>query len=222
MFRRTEIIIGDNIHKLHNSNIIVFGIGGVGGYAVEMLVRSGILNITLVDYDIVDVSNKNRQIIALDSTIGKSKVEVMKSRILDINPNCNVNTINDKLLSDNIESFNLNNYDYIIDCIDMVSSKIKLIEYAHLNNIKIISSMGVGNRKGIPEIVVDDIYNTYNDGLSKVIRQKLRKLGIKKHKVVFAKNIAESQGETIGSIAYYPSISGCMLSAYVIEDIINS
>jgi len=221
MFRRTEVILGSDINKLKNSNIIVFGVGGVGGYAVEMLVRTGIENITIVDFDKVDISNKNRQIIALDSTIGKYKVDVLKDRIFDINPNCNVTTICDKLLPDNIDKYNLTKYDYIIDCIDMVSSKIALIEFAHKNNVRIISAMGAGNRRGVPEIVVDDIYNTYNDGLSKVIRQRLRKLGIKKHKVVFSKNLSNSNGDVVGSIAYYPSIMGCMLSSYVIEDLLR-
>jgi len=222
MFSRTEQLLGSDINKLFNSSVIVFGVGGVGGYAVEMLVRSGIHNITIVDYDKVDITNKNRQIIALDSTIGRNKVDVLKDRIFDINPKCVVKSITDKLTPENVENFNLNDYDYIVDCIDMVSSKIALIDYAHKNNIKIISAMGAGNRRGIPEIVVDDIYNTFNDGLSKVIRHKLRELGIKKHKVVFSKNIAVTTGETIGSISYYPAICGCMLASQVIEDLIKN
>lgn len=221
MFRRLEQLIGTNINKLHNSNIIIFGVGGVGGYVAEMLVRSGIGNLTIVDYDTVDISNKNRQIIALDSTIGKSKVEVWKDRILDINPNCNVKAITNKLTPDNIEDFDLAKYNYIIDAIDMVCSKVTLIEYAYRNKLKIISAMGAGNRIGIPEFIVDDIYNTYNDGLAKVVRSKLRRLGVESHKVVYTKNMANSHGDTIGSIAYYPAMCGCVLSAYVIEEILG-
>lgn len=221
MFRRTKLLLGDNIDKLFSANVIVFGVGGVGGYTAEMLVRIGVGNITIVDFDVVDISNKNRQLIALDSTIGKNKVDVLKSRLLDINSDCKVTSINKKLLKDNIEEFNLKNFDYIIDAIDMVSSKIALIDYAHKNNIKIISAMGAGNRIGIPEFVIEDIYNTYNDGLAKVIRHNLRKLGIEKHNVVFSKNIAVPNGDTIGSIAYYPAMCGCVLSAFVIEKLLN-
>ena len=214
-------MLGDNIEKLFSANVIVFGVGGVGGYTAEMLVRSGVGNITIVDFDIVDISNKNRQIIALDSTIGKNKVNVLKSRLLDINPDCNVIAINAKLLKENLEDFNLKNFDYIIDAIDMVTSKIALIEYTHKNNIKIISAMGAGNRIGIPEFEVVDIYKTYNDGLAKVLRHNLRKLGIDKHNVVFSKNNAIPNGDTIGSIAYYPAMCGCVLSAFVIEELLK-
>lgn len=221
MFRRTELLLGDKIKKLHNSNIIIFGVGGVGGYVAEMLVRSGVGKLTIVDFDKVDISNKNRQIIALDSTIGKNKVDVLKDRLYDINPECIVTAINDKLLPQNIDNFELRTFNYIIDCIDMVTSKISLIEYAYKHNLNIISAMGAGNRSSLPEFVVGDIFDTYNDGLAKVLRSKLRKLGIKKHKVVFSKNTSEYKGDTIGSIAYYPAMCGCMLSAEVINDLIK-
>lgn len=221
MFRRTEILLGDDIQKLHNSNVIVFGVGGVGGYVAEMLVRSGVGNITIVDFDNVDISNKNRQIIALDSTIGKAKVDVMADRLHDICNFCNVTKINAKLLPENIEEFHLDRYDYIIDAIDMVSSKLSLIVYAHENNLPIISAMGAGNRVGIPSFKVADIFETYNDGLAKVLRKKLRENNISKHTVVFTENIATPNGDTIGSIAYYPAMCGCVLSAYVIEKLIG-
>jgi len=223
MFRRLELLIGDDLDKLHNSNIIIFGVGGVGGYVAEMLVRSGIGAITIVDYDVIDISNKNRQIIALDSTIGKSKVDVLRSRLLDINKNCDITAINDKLLKDNLIDFDLDKFDYIVDAIDMVTSKIALIDYAHKHDISIISAMGAGNRIGIPECVIGDIYETANDGLAKVLRQNLRKLGIFNHKVVYFKNKSISTGEnrTIGSIAYFPAISGSMISAQVINDLLK-
>lgn len=221
MFRRTEILLGDSIQKLHDSNVIVFGVGGVGGYVAEMLVRSGVGNITIVDFDNVDISNKNRQIIALDSTIGKAKVDVMADRLHDICDFCNVTKINAKLLPENIDDFHLDRYDYIIDAIDMVSSKISLIVYAHEHNMPIISAMGAGNRVGIPSFKVADIFETYNDGLAKVLRKKLRENNISKHTVVFTENIATPNGDTIGSIAYYPAMCGCVLSAYVIEKLIG-
>ncbi len=221
MFRRSEILLGDKINKLFNANIIVFGIGGVGGYTTEMLVRSGIGSITLVDYDNVDISNKNRQIIALDSTIGRPKVEVMRERLIDINKDCNVTIINDKITPENIETFELEKYDYVIDAIDMVTSKIALIKYCKEKGINIISAMGAGNRADIPTFEVIDIYKTYNDGLAKVLRSKLKKDGVTEHKVVFTSNIATPNGDTIGSIAYYPAMCGCVLSAYVVQELIK-
>ncbi|MGN0960837.1 MAG: ThiF family adenylyltransferase [Christensenellales bacterium] len=221
MFRRTEILLGDKLNKLKNSKVIVFGVGGVGGYATEMLVRAGVGNITIVDFDVVDISNKNRQIIALNSTIGRLKVEVMKERIVDINPDCNIIAYNKKLLKDSIEEFELEKYDYILDCIDMVTSKLALIEYAKKHNIPIISAMGAGNRVGMPSIKVVDIYDTYNDGLAKILRKKLREKGITNHKVIFAENIATPNGDTIGSISYFPAMCGCAMSAYVIDELIK-
>ena len=221
MFSRLELLVGDKLELLNNKKVIIFGVGGVGGYAAEMLARSGIGTITIVDYDVVDISNKNRQIIALDSTIGMPKVVVMKDRINDFNKCCSVTAINDKLTADNIEQFNLSQYDYIIDAIDMVTSKINLITFAHNNNIPIISAMGVGNRLGIPEFEITDIYKTSGDGLAKVLRKKLRENGIDNHTVVFCKNQATPNGDTIGSIAYYPAISGCMVAAKVIDDFLK-
>lgn len=221
MFSRIELLIGEDINKLKQSNVIIFGVGGVGGYVAEMLSRSGVGRLTLVDYDIVDISNKNRQIIALDSTIGMQKVDAWANRIRDINKDCVVIPINSKLTKDNLDNFNLKDYDYVIDAIDMVSSKVALIEYCHVNNINIISAMGAGNRRGIPEFIIEDIYKTYNDGLAKVLRQNLRKLNIKSHKVVFCKNNSINCGHTIGSISYFPAVAGCVLSAYVIEELIK-
>lgn len=221
MFRRLEILIGDNIQKLKNANVILFGVGGVGGYVAEMLVRSGLGKLTIVDFDVVDISNKNRQIIALTSTIGKPKVDVLKVRLLDINPDAKITALNKQLTKDNLEDFNLISYDYIIDAIDMVTSKIALIEYAHIHNIPIVSAMGAGNRIGIPDVKIADIYDTKNDGLAKVLRHELRKRGIKCHEVVYTTNKSAPTQKTIGSIAYFPAMVGCMLSAYVIDKIIN-
>lgn len=221
MFRRLELLIGDKLSKLNNAKVILFGVGGVGGYVAETLVRSGIGALTIVDYDVVDISNKNRQIIALDSTIGKNKVDVMKSRLEDINKNCVVTAYNCKLLKDNVDSFHLEDYDYIIDAIDMVTSKLALIKYASDKNIPIISAMGAGNRIGIPDVKIADIYSTSNDGLAKVLRRELRKLGISKHKVVYTTNKSNPCGDTIGSIAYFPAMVGCMLSAYVIDELLK-
>ncbi len=222
MFERTQLLIGkENIAKIQNLNVIVFGIGGVGGYTCEMLARSGVGRLTIVDYDIVSRSNLNRQIIALESTIGRLKVDVMKERINDINKSCQVTSICAKLMTDNIDSFELDKFDYVIDAIDMVTSKINLIEYCHKKGINIVSSMGAGNRFDIPQVEVTDIYSTYNDGLAKVLRSQLRKRGVASHDVVFAKNIASPSGNTIGSIAYFPSVCGSILGAFVINKTIE-
>ena len=218
---RTELLVGNSgIEKLNKSKIILFGCGGVGGYVAEMLVRSGVGSITIVDFDDVDVTNINRQIIALQSTVGRKKVDVLKERLLDINPKCDVAAICDKYH----EGSNIlnNTYDYVIDAIDSVADKVALIVDAHTRNIKIVSAMGAGNRCDIPEFKVADIYKTYNDGLSKVVRKKLREKGINHHKVVFTSSLPmEHESTTIGSIAYYPAMCGCVLSSFVINDIIQ-
>ena len=221
MLSRTELLIGSKIDNLKKSKIIIFGLGGVGGYVAEMLVRSGIENITIVDFDKVDITNKNRQIIALNSTIGKFKTDALKDRLLDINENCKILAINEKLSRDNIHKFNLSEYDYIVDAIDMVSSKIALIEFAYKNNIPIISAMGAGNRFDIPHFEVKDIYQTSNDKLAKVLRHELRKMGVEHHTVVCSNSMPINCGEHIGSISYYPAVCGCVLSAYVINKIIG-
>lgn len=220
-FDKTAIIIGeDNIQKLSHKKVIIFGIGGVGGLATEIIARTGVGNITIVDFDVVSESNINRQIIALHSTIGKQKVDVLKQRLLDINPNLNISALNDKLLPENIEKFNLKSYDYVLDCIDSRNSKIALIKYCYDNNIKIISSMGAGNRFKIPKFEIKDIFETSYDGLAKVVRKKLKELGVKKHTVVICEQQA-IKSEIVGSIAYYPSMSACVLASKVINDLIN-
>lgn len=219
---RTELLIGSvGLEKLKNSNIFLIGTGGVGGYVAEMLVRAGVGNITIMDFDIISESNINRQIIALRSTIGKPKVEVLKDRLLDINPNCNVKTICQRLTVDNLSLIN-NTYNYIIDAIDSVIDKVELIKYCHLNNINIISALGAGNRFGIPKFEVCDIYETYNDGLAKKVRKILRANNINKHTVVSTSDLPlKNQSSEVGSISYYPAMCGCVLAGYIINQIIK-
>lgn len=218
---RTKLLVGETgIEKLNKANIILLGCGGVGGYTAEMLVRSGVTNLTIVDFDIVDVTNINRQIIALNSTVGKNKVDVLKQRLLDINPKANITAICERY-TENSNILN-NNFSYVIDAIDSVADKLALIKQCHNLNLKVISAMGAGNRCDIPEFKVVDISKTYNDGLAKVVRKKLRELGIEKHNVVFTSNSrVEHEGNVVGSIAYYPAMCGCVLSAFVINDIIG-
>lgn len=218
---RTKLLIGENkLDKIKKSNLFLVGTGGVGGYVAEMLVRAGVENITIMDFDVVSETNINRQIIALNSTIGQPKVEVLKNRLLDINPCANVRVINERLTKNNLAL--LNGYDYIIDAIDSVVDKVELIKYAYFNELKIISALGAGNRIGIPKFEVCDIYETYNDGLAKKIRKILRDNNIKKHIVVSTRElpIKQHSGE-IGSISYYPAMCGCVLAGYVINELIK-
>ncbi len=219
---KTELLIGNNgVSKLKNANIIIFGIGGVGGYTCEMLVRAGIGNLTIVDFDKVDITNINRQIIALNSNVGEFKVNAMQKRILDINSAINLKIVNTRVCAENVKELLNSNYDYVIDAIDSVTDKINLIVTAKELGLNIISAMGAGNRIQIPQFEVCDLYKTYNDGLAKVLRKKLKEKGINKHLVVFSKNQATPCGDQIGSISYYPAMCGCVLASYVINELLN-
>ena len=217
-FSRLEILI--NIDNLKNKKVLVIGVGGVGGYAVEALARCGIGNITIVDYDKVDISNINRQIIALHSTIGLFKVEVLKKRILDINPNCLVETFNcfyDEKTTDLI--FN-KDYDYILDCCDSLKSKELLIREANKRNIKIISSMGAGFKFDPSKIQIEKLKNTSYDKLARILRYNLKdNKKCLEIPVVYSKEQMEKKGTTIGSNAFIPSIFGLTMVSYIINDI---
>lgn len=222
-FARTSLLIGeDNLNKLINSKVIVFGVGGVGSYVVESLVRSGIGNISIVDFDVVDITNINRQIIALHSNIGKKKVEVMKERILDINPNINV-TIYDTFVSyETIDNFNMADYDYVIDCIDNVTGKLLIIENCIKNNIKVISSLGTANKLDPSKLILTDISKTNTCPLAKVMRLELRKRGINHLNVLFSNELPiKNDSNILGSISFVPSTGGLLISSKVIKDLIN-
>jgi len=183
IFQRTELLIGsENLNKLKNSHVIVFGVGGVGGFATEALVRAGIGEISIVDFDTVDITNLNRQIIALQSTIGKLKTSVMKERLLNINPNLIVHEYPCKFSKDNIDK----EYSYIVDAIDLVTCKLDLISIAKDKNIPIISSMGTGNKLNPTMLEVNDINKTSVCPLARVMRKELKNRGIKKLKVVYS------------------------------------
>ena len=221
--QRCEILLGSKqLQKIKNSCILVFGVGGVGGYAVEMLARCGVGKIILVDFDKVDETNINRQIIALNSTIGKSKVSVMKDRILDINPDLVVETFEERVSSDNISKFFEGKIDFVVDAIDSIDDKVALIKYCKENNINIVSALGAGNRVGIPNFEVCDIYKTQNDGLARKLRKLLKDEGILDLAVVYTKDTPQkTENNVVGSIAYYPAVSGCMMASYVINKIIE-
>lgn len=221
--RRCEVLLGSKqLQKIKNSCILVFGVGGVGGYAVEMLARCGVGKIILVDFDKVDETNINRQIIALNSTIGKSKVSVMKDRILDINPDLVVETFEERVSSNNISKFFNQKIDFVVDAIDSIDDKVALIKYCKENNINIVSALGAGNRVGIPNFEVCDIYKTQNDGLARKLRKLLKDEGILDLAVVYTKDTPQkTENNVVGSIAYYPAVSGCMMASYVINKIIE-
>ena len=221
IFERTISLIGEkNIKTLQSKKIIIFGVGGVGGYVVEMLARSGIGHLTLVDFDVVSESNLNRQIIATADTVGKLKVDCFKNRIANINPNCEVKTIAKKLEETNVQDFELNSYDYVIDCIDMLNSKVALIKFCKESDIKIISSMGAGNRFEVPKFEICDISKTKNDGLARALRYKLRKIGINHLMVCYTEQPAKKQ-KIVGSIAYFPAMAGITIGAYIVNQFVN-
>ncbi len=232
-FQRTQLLLGsENMEKLANARVAVFGVGGVGGYVVEALVRSGVGTIDLIDDDDVCLSNINRQIIATTKTVGRPKVEVAKERILEINPDAKVNIYKTFYLPENKEMFDFTQYDYVVDAIDTVTGKITLVMQAKEANVPIISSMGAGNKLNPAMFEVADIYKTSVCPLAKVMRRELKKRGIKKLKVVYSKEEPitplpsdeknESGRRSIpGSNAFVPSVVGLIIASEVIKDIIG-
>ena len=225
-FSRTELLIGkDGIDKLQNAKVAVFGIGGVGSFVVEGLVRAGVGHLIIVDYDKYDITNINRQLGALHSTIGKYKVDVMKERILDINPNATVEAYR----PDEIEGGETNILDssisYVVDAIDTMTNKIKLIEKAKAENIKIITAAGAGNKLDPTKFEVADIYKTSVCPVCKILRKELKKRNIKDLKVVYSKEIPHKpdidKEKTLGSISFVPSVAGLIIAGEVVKDIIK-
>ena len=223
MFERLELIIGkDNVNKLNNTRVLVIGIGGVGGILTETLVRNGIKNIIIVDNDTVDITNKNRQIIALDSTVGKKKTDVMKERLLDINKDCNITCISEFIDENNIDVLFSNPVDYVIDACDTVSTKILLIEECLKKNIKIVSSMGMGKKTNLNKLKMMDIRKTSYDKIAKVIRKKLKDDGINEKLMVLCSDEEPiDTKDNIGSYSPLTSAAGLLLADYVIKDIIK-
>lgn len=225
-FSRTEMLIGkENVQKLHSKKVAVFGIGGVGSYVVEALVRAGIENFVLVDKDVVDITNLNRQIIATHNTIGMPKVEVAKKRILEINPNAKVSTYQEFFMPET-EGILDNTIDYIADCIDTVTAKIELVVRANKMGIPIISSMGTGNKLDPTKFEVTDIYKTSVCPLAKIIRKELKNRNIKNLKVVYSKEqpiIGDDINEkrVPKSISFVPSVAGLIIAGEIIKDLIK-
>ena len=224
--REIKLIGQENFEKLKNSKVILFGVGGVGGYVLESLARSGIENITIVDFDTVSESNLNRQIIALQTTIGKYKVDVAKERVNNINPNCNVVAIKEKLTKENIDRFNFSCYDFVIDAIDMVTSKLLIIEKAKKENVEVISCMGTGNKLDATQLQICDISKTNYCPLAKVMRKELKNRGIYHLNVVFSTEQPKRFDEKVrkvtpASIAYVPAVAGLYISQFVINKLME-
>lgn len=236
-FERTELLIGkEAVKKLANVRVAVFGIGGVGGYVCEALVRSGVGAFDLIDSDTVDITNINRQIIATHHTIGRYKTEVMKERMLEINPAVQVRVRNCFFLPENADEFTFSEYDYVVDAVDTVSAKLELIVRAKEVGIPVISSMGAGNKLDASKFQVADIYKTKVCPLARVMRRELKARGIKDLKVVYSEerpicqrmdeeaegNAQEGKGRqkrVPGSIAFVPSVAGLILAGEVIKDL---
>ena len=243
-FARFSMMVGeDGIEKLRNSRVIVFGVGGVGSYTVEALARSGVGQITMVDFDEISESNINRQLHSLRSTIGKSKIDVMKDRILDINPDCKVELVKRLVYDDVDEVLGNNKYDFVVDAIDVIGSKINLIEYCAKNNINIISSMGFGNKMHPEMIEIAKIKNTSVCPMARTIRSILKKKGITNVPVAFSKEIPVQPNKselfkeemptefrennkiprktTPGSNSFVPGTAGLVLASYVVRKLLE-
>ena len=243
---RTELLIGkDALDKLANSKVMVFGVGGVGSFTVEALARAGVGNLILVDDDTVCLTNLNRQIHATYKTISKNKVEVMKERVLSVNRNCNVETIQVFVTPDNLEEIIPDDVDYVVDAIDTVSAKIALAVYCEQKGIKLMSSMGTGNKLNPAEFKVEDIYNTKVCPLAKVMRYELRKRGVKKLKVVYSEEMprkpkvedvvtcktgcvctggtkkCSAKRQIPGSVSFVPPVAGMIIASEVVKDLIK-
>lgn len=225
-YTRVEMLIGEkNLSLLKDKKVIVFGCGGVGGHCIEALARSGILNISVVDGDVFDITNFNRQLLATRKYLNKPKVEAAYQRIKDINPLIEVKMFNEFYNEETKDTFELFEYDYIVDAIDDVKGKLLLVEQANYYGVKIISSMGAGNKLDPTGFKVMDIYQTNYDKLAKVIRQRLRKMGINKLKVVSSneqprKPFVDNQGKIInGTVSFVPGVVGMIIAGEVIKDL---
>ena len=227
---RTEILLGESgVEKLNKSKVIIYGLGGVGSFACEAIARAGVGHIVLVDIDVYDISNINRQLGALHSTIGRRKVDVMRERILDINPECVVEAYTPDEINGGEEFAIDYNTDYVVDCIDTMTTKLKLIERCNSLGVKIISATSAGNKLDPLKFQVSDIYKTTVCPVCKILRKELKARGIKKHKVVYSteepveqkKTVTEGKKRVLGSVSFVPSVAGLIIAGEVIKDIIK-
>ena len=222
MYSRTELLIGEeNVEKLKASGVLIVGLGGVGGYVCESLARVGVGRLGLVDFDVIDESNKNRQVLALDSTVGRAKARVAEERVKDINPNCKTEVFDFRITEDNIADLKLSEWNYVAECIDDVPAKIALIKSCLAQGVKIISSMGTGNKMDSSMFEIKDINQTENDRLARSMRKKTREDGLK-FDVLFSKETPiQDNIDIIPSISYMPAVAGLKISEYIIKKIID-
>lgn len=223
IYQRTKLVIGSEaVDKLKKSKVCICGVGGVGSYVMEALARVGIGNITVIDKDRVDITNINRQIIATVNNVDKPKVLCSKERINEINPNIKVEEVEAFIDEESIKEYIDTSYDYVIDAIDTINSKVSLIKYCYENNIKIISCMGMGNKLNPLDIKVSDIYKTSVCPLAKIMRKRLKEENIKKLKVVYSEEIPVKNNEGIlGSVSFVPSVAGLIIASEIVKDIIK-
>lgn len=232
---RTDLLLGtERLDKLRNANVLVVGLGGVGAYAAEMLCRAGVGNLTIVDGDVVEETNRNRQLPALVSTQGKPKAEVLEQRFRDINPDVRLLVINDFLRDEKtIELLDSNKFDYVVDCIDTLSPKVFLIYHAVSRGLKVVTSMGAGGKLDPAQVRIADISKSHDCKLARVVRKRLHRLGIRKGiTTVFspeevpdeAIRLEQSQNKnsTVGTISYMPAVFGCFVASVVIRDLVAS
>lgn len=221
-FARLELLVGEKISKIKNLKVLIIGVGGVGGYAAESLARCGVSSITIVDYDRIDITNINRQIIALHSTIGKKKVDVLSTRIKDINPNCQVKTYDLFIDSSNIQLIFDADYDYILDCCDTIKSKELIIREAVKRKIKIISSMGAGFKLDPSKISIAKLKKTSYDKIASILRKNLKdQKECLEIPVVYSTESVFKHDKIIGSNSFIPSMFGLFMTSYIINDIVK-
>ena len=219
--RQIALIGNEKQEKIRNAHVLIFGLGGVGGHAAEALARSGIGAIDLVDNDVVNLSNLNRQIIANINTLGRNKTDVMKERILSINPTCKVNVFNEFVLKDSNKRFDYKQYDYVVDCIDTITAKLDIVEACYKEGVKVISSMGTARKMDPKKLEVTDINKTSVCPLAKVMRYELRQRDVKKLKVVYSKEEPVVNNDVLGSVSFVPSVAGLLIASEVVKDIIK-
>ncbi|MBR2479218.1 MAG: tRNA threonylcarbamoyladenosine dehydratase [Clostridia bacterium] len=220
--RTAAVIGGGACDKLKKARVAVFGVGGVGGNAVEALARAGVGRIDIFDGDTVNLSNINRQIIALHSTVGKSKVEVMRQRILDINPDCDVRVKQVFYLPENADEIDLSHYNYIVDAVDTVAAKLELAVRTQSCGVPMIAAMGAGNKLDPTAFTVSDIYKTDTCALARVMRRELKARGIKHLKVVWSRELSvKTEGGVVGSMPHVPGVAGYIIAGEVIKDLIK-
>ncbi len=219
--REVRIIGEERLERLKNSKVAVFGVGGVGSYVAEGLIRSGVGQLILIDKDTVDQTNINRQLFALHSTIGQVKVAAAAARLKDINPHAKIQTRQETLLPENIENFELKSCDYVVDAIDMVTSKLALAEYCDRHGIPLIASMGTGNKLDPSRLKITDISKTSVCPLAKVMRKELKNRKIRKLKVIYSDEVPAVRCTPPGSIAFVPSVAGLMMAGEVVRHLID-